>query len=212
MILNHKVVPNDTRKFVQQCLEEIWKQPDAEKICEVVYTDNPKVDTTAIQSIFLQLYPNHLPVSVLLDIYHGRARVIKEMIKTHPDYRAAKQDLSTIFSLLQKFGHFASPGALSREFDAWCTKYSQVYASSALTFEEQIAFLATNTKQYNYICMFTFIKFRKEKQKATISFNHHLKPLITHNVLHQIELLQQDIESLWNISNFIHLSPRNFFQ
>jgi hypothetical protein len=206
MILNYSIVPNDTRQLVKLCLEEIWKEPEAQKICEVVYTDNPKVDQSAIQTAFMELHPDHMLVAVLLDIYHGRARVIKEMVRSHPDYRAAKQDLSTIFALLQKPGHFSSPGELSRELDLWCNKYSTVYASSALNFDDQIAFLGIKAKRYKYIYIFILTNFSNQTKKA--SFKHDLKPLITDRIVHQINLLQNDIQSLWNISNFIHLGPQ----
>jgi hypothetical protein len=39
-----------------------------------------------------------------LDIYHAKARIIKEMGKYHPDFRAAKQDLTII---LQPFSNMA---------------------------------------------------------------------------------------------------------
>jgi hypothetical protein len=210
LIVNHKIVPNNKRTFVQTCLKQIWTEPEAEQICEVVYTDNPKVDKSSIQKIFADCFPNHLPVAVLLDIYHARSRIIKEMIKTHPDFRVAKQDLTTIFATLQIFGHFPSPSSLSKELENWCQKYSIVYASSALNFVEQIDFLATNYKRYIYSYICTFINIRSTKEKILKSHiaNRDLKPLITENVVHQIQLLQDDIESLWSIANFIHLGPQ----
>ena len=82
----------------------------------------------------MELYPDHMLVAILLDIYYRRARVIKEIVGSYLDYRATKQDLSTIFVLLQKSGHFSSLGELSRELDLWCNKYSKVYTSLALNF------------------------------------------------------------------------------
>ena len=96
IILNYSIVLNDTRELVKLCLEEIWKEPETQKICEVVYTDNPKVDQSAIQTAFMQLHPDHMPVAVLLDIYYRKARVIKEIVRSYPDYRTTKQDLLTI--------------------------------------------------------------------------------------------------------------------
>jgi hypothetical protein len=43
--------------------------PRAQKICEVVYTDNSKVDRNHIQQIYYQYFPNHISVAILLDIY-----------------------------------------------------------------------------------------------------------------------------------------------
>ncbi len=37
-VLNYKIVPNDRREHVETCLNEIWTEPDAQKIYEVVYS------------------------------------------------------------------------------------------------------------------------------------------------------------------------------
>jgi hypothetical protein len=146
MILNYRIVPNDQCTFVQECLKEVWSTPGAQKICEVVYTDNPKVDKSFIEQTYLQCHPGHLSVAVLLDIYHARARVIKEMSKYHPDFRAAKQDLASIFATIQQYGHFPTPDDLVDDFEEWCSKYSVVYTTTILPFDEQINFLAAKSK------------------------------------------------------------------
>jgi hypothetical protein len=48
MVVNYRIVPNDQRDLVQQLLKEIWSVPEASKICEVVYTNNSKVDSAFI--------------------------------------------------------------------------------------------------------------------------------------------------------------------
>ena len=146
MILNYRIVSNDQRTFVQECLKEVWSTSGAQKICEVVYTDNPKVDKNFIEQIYLQCHPSHLSVAVLLDIYHARARVIKEMSKYHPDFRAAKQDLSSIFATIQQYGHFPTPDDLVDDFEEWYSKYSVVYTTTILSFDEQVNFLAAKSK------------------------------------------------------------------
>jgi hypothetical protein len=62
--------------------------------CEVVYINNS--DKNFIKQIYLQYHPNYLSVAVLLDIYHARARVIKY----HPNFRAAKQNLARFLQYL----------------------------------------------------------------------------------------------------------------
>jgi hypothetical protein len=147
MVLNYKIVPNDTRIYVAKLLEEIWTIPNLEKKCEVVYTDNPKVDRGSIQQIYTSCFPKDIQIAVLLDVFHARARVLKEMSKSHPDYRVAKSDLTSIFSKLQVYGSYSSAKYLSQDFDNWLLKYSIIYPSSALTFSEQIKFISKNQKR-----------------------------------------------------------------
>lgn len=130
--------------LVQDLLKEIWTTNGAQKLCEVVYTDNSKVDKRFIQQIYQECFPKELSVEVLLDIFHGRERIFRAMNKNHPDYRPAKKDLSRLFTLIQKMGHFPTSNELSVAFDDWCLQYSIVHPSSVLTFDEQLKFLALN--------------------------------------------------------------------
>ena len=117
MILNYRVVLNDKWTFIQECLKEVWSTPEAQKICKVIYTDNPKVDRNHIKQIYLQCFPSHTPLAVLLDIYHAKARVTKEINKYHPDFRAAKQDLTTIFATIQQYGAYPTSDDLIKDFE-----------------------------------------------------------------------------------------------
>jgi hypothetical protein len=143
-ILNYKIVSNDQQILVQDLLKKIWTTTGAQKLCEVVYTDNPKVDKRFIQQIYQEYFPKELSVKVLLDIFHGRERIFRALNRNHPDYRPAKSDLSKLFSLIKIMGHFPTSNELSVAFDDWCLKYSIIHPSSTLMFEEQIKILALN--------------------------------------------------------------------
>jgi hypothetical protein len=146
MILNYRIVSNDKHTFFQECLKEVWSTLKAQKICEIVYTDNPKVDRNQIEQIYHQFFPNHISVAVLLDIYHAKARILKEMNKYYPDFRVAKQDLTTIFATIQQHGSYPTPNDLIEDFEDWCDKYSIVYKTLTLSFKDQIKFLAAKPK------------------------------------------------------------------
>jgi hypothetical protein len=57
------------------------------------------VDRNYIEQVYLQYFPSHTLLAILLDIYYVKARVVKKMNKYHPDFRAVKQNLTTIFVL-----------------------------------------------------------------------------------------------------------------
>jgi hypothetical protein len=100
-VLGHKIVPNDSREFVTEILLEIWKTEGRTVSTQAIYTDNPIVDSKSIQNAYKECFPEDLTeLAVLLDIFHAKARVLKSMQKTHPDYRAAKADLNTIFGII----------------------------------------------------------------------------------------------------------------
>jgi hypothetical protein len=97
--------------------KEVWSTPEIQKICEVVYTNNSKVDRNYIQQIYHQYFPNHISVAILLNIFHAKTRVIKEMNKYHPDFRATKQDLTTIFAIIQQYGSYPTSNELIEDFE-----------------------------------------------------------------------------------------------
>jgi hypothetical protein len=49
------------------------------------------------------------------------------MSKYHPNFRATKQDLASIFATIQQYGHFPTSDDLIDEFEEWYSKYSIVY-------------------------------------------------------------------------------------
>jgi hypothetical protein len=77
MVVNYRIVPNDRIYLVQQLFKEIYFVSETSKICKVVYTNNPKVDSALIQDTYIQCYPKKIAVDVLLDIFHARERVLK---------------------------------------------------------------------------------------------------------------------------------------
>jgi hypothetical protein len=78
---------------------------------------NSKVNKNFIEQIYLQYHPNYLSIAILLDIYHARAKIIKEMSKYHPNFRAIKQDLASIFVTIQQYGHFPTLDDLIDNFE-----------------------------------------------------------------------------------------------
>jgi hypothetical protein len=112
--------------LVQDFLKEIWTTNGAQKLCEVIYTDNSKVDKRFIQQIYQEYFPKKLSVEVLLDIFHGRERIFRIINKNHPNYRPTKKNLSILFTLIQKMGHFPTSNELFVAFDNWYFQYSIV--------------------------------------------------------------------------------------
>ena len=53
--------------------------------------DNPKVDTSNIMKAYHDSHneENQLSLRVLLDVFHAKSRVVKELNFHHPDYKAA---------------------------------------------------------------------------------------------------------------------------
>jgi hypothetical protein len=51
------------------------------------------------------------------------------MNKNYPNYKSTKKDLSKLFTLIQKMGHFPTSNELSVAFDDWCLQYSIIYPS-----------------------------------------------------------------------------------
>jgi hypothetical protein len=151
LVLSFKIVPNDQRSFVQELLEEIWSTPDMEQITSVVYTDNPKVDGNYVKSAFQKCHPDQpIGVEVLQDIYHAKMRVLKEMPKNHVDYRAAKSDLTTIFSNLQVKGHYYTTDDFREALNEWVEKYSVVYSFADMTTTEKLKALGSKPQKYIY--------------------------------------------------------------
>jgi hypothetical protein len=125
----------------QNFLKEIWTTNRVQKLCKIIYTDNSKVNKRFIQQIYQEYFPKELSVEVLLDIFHGRERIFRTINKNHPNYRPAKKNLSRLFTLIQKMGHFPTLNKLSVAFNDWCLQYFIVHPSSILIFDKQLKFL-----------------------------------------------------------------------
>jgi hypothetical protein len=53
----------------------------------------------------------------LLDIYHAKTRIIKKINKYYPDFRATKQNLTTIFATIQQYGSYPTLNELIENFE-----------------------------------------------------------------------------------------------
>jgi hypothetical protein len=58
------------------------------------------------------------------------------MSKYHPNFRATKQDLASIFATIQQYGHFPTPDDLIDDFEEYYSKYSIVYTIIILFFDK----------------------------------------------------------------------------
>jgi hypothetical protein len=179
-VIGYKIVPSDERIHVQQLLKDIWTTENREIITKVVYTDNPKVDKSAILTTFKDCHPQELvDVVVLLDIFHAQNRIVKELRYQHPDYKAAKQELSKIFAKIQQPNSYPQPEDLVNDFDAWITKFSIVDNALALEINDKIKYLSIifdfkiDFKKVNFI-----IKIENQKQSNQGTPQHALLLLL----------------------------------
>jgi hypothetical protein len=85
MIFNYRIVFNDQYTFVQKCLKEVWSISGAQKICEVIYINNSKVDKSFIEQTYSQCHLSYISVTILLNIYYAREKVMKVISKYHPN-------------------------------------------------------------------------------------------------------------------------------
>jgi hypothetical protein len=124
-ILAFKVVPSDTRSFLQEMLKEIWTTPDLSVKCDAIYTDNPKVDKNAILTTYHSTFPDQIDtLDVCLDIFHAKNRVVKELQRSHPDYRAAVSELGKIFGKVINRG-FDFKEDLAKAFQDFADTFSK---------------------------------------------------------------------------------------
>jgi len=152
--LFYQIVPNDKRDFIQDALEEIWSDC-GDVVPLAVYTDNPRVDKSAVEAAYASAFPENLdPIDVLLvfvtmftetkDVFHAKNRIVKELPIQHPDFRPAVSDLSSILKKLE-LRSYQDVDAFIDAMEQWKVKYSTA-APSALSVKEQIEFLGIVTK------------------------------------------------------------------
>lgn len=144
-VLTYKIVSNDRREELYKLLLDIWKNSERKIITECVYTDNPKVDESFIQKAFEETAPKeesefHV-LTVLLDIFHAKSRVVKEINRSHPDRKSAMADLSVIFGKLHHFNSYDTKTKLSTALTDWCKKYKKVHSQLSLSFEQKMALI-----------------------------------------------------------------------
>jgi hypothetical protein len=58
-VLAFQITPNDGRDYARSLLSLIWQSEGRTVKTQVVYTDNPTVDTTAVLQTFY-LFPQHI--------------------------------------------------------------------------------------------------------------------------------------------------------
>jgi len=141
-ILAYKVVPNDKREELSLLLKQIWSTPNRFIETKCIYTDNVKVDQSTIKTTFKDCHRNYDElIKVLLDIFHAKERVNKELDKYHPDKKAATADLSAIFAKLHHLYSYSSKLDLKNEFDKWLNTYSTVHSELNLSLADKITYL-----------------------------------------------------------------------
>jgi hypothetical protein len=68
-VMNYKIVPNDTRAYIRQLLEEIENTPGRKVQTKCIYTDNPRVDTSICEKVYQELSSYKVIPDVLQVIY-----------------------------------------------------------------------------------------------------------------------------------------------
>lgn len=59
------------------------------------------------------------------DVFHAKARIVKEMSPQHPDFKAAKHELTELFAKIQNINNsMKDPTQLSEAFQQWLKSYS----------------------------------------------------------------------------------------
>jgi len=139
-VLSFKIVPNDKREYLVLLLKEIWSN-HKEQQCQACYTDNVKVDAAFVNQAHAECFPND-PVdpTMLLDVFHAKNRVVSEMLKTHPDFKAANSDLSSVLHELKFPRSYPDENDFVEALSNWIKEYSSVHASLALSINDRIRF------------------------------------------------------------------------
>ena len=127
-VLNFKVVPNDTRNYVTEIIEQIYDQiPVKDRMpMEFFFTDNVLTDTRSIQELGKKLFPERKhKVFVLQDIWHAQQRVIAVLHKGHPDYGVAVSSIKKIFSQLPDPLAYPRCKDFEEALNKWRTQFSR---------------------------------------------------------------------------------------
>ena len=64
-VLAFKIVPNDTREYLKELLQQIQTIEERQVQTKMVYTDNAIKDQNSIHSLFSELFPEETPPEVL---------------------------------------------------------------------------------------------------------------------------------------------------
>ena len=152
-VLSYKVVNNDRREELYDLLLELWSTVNRVVITECVYSDNPKVDSSFILKAFNETKPvdKVAILYILLDIFHAKSRIGKEISKTHPDQKGAMADLSTIFAKLHHYNSYPVLQDLKEAFYNWMGKYSKVHAQLLFSMDQKLQLLGNHWVQCGLI-------------------------------------------------------------
>jgi hypothetical protein len=204
-------------------LKEIWSVNEDQK-CYACYTDNVSTDSSCVLEAHIESFPNNLlsPV-ILLDIYHAKQRyiinininiitnnyfrVVKELQYSHPDFKAATADLSTIFAKLKHLQSYPSMEDFVNALNKWMEDYSQVHASLALGINERIQFFGN---KFNIEIDIHLGMRLLNENTDNIQLPDAPSSIITAKVHNQIEILQRhpDLPALWNIRHYSDLGSQ----
>jgi hypothetical protein len=206
-VVGFKIVSNDRREELYMLLLEVWAPPDRQHITTCIYSDNPKVDEASIQRAFTETLPEdeHIHIlKVLLDIFHAKSRVVKELPRSHPDRKSSIADLTTIFAKLHHYNAYPNISKLKGAFKQWMNKYNTVHAELSLTLQQKVDLLGTLV----YSCLICLAENKSKKggtnKNSKNEIRKTLDSIITLEVEHQVQLLieQPNLSCLWNIKFF----------
>ena len=129
-ILAFRIVPDGSHVHVVSVLEEILGLQGEQVTTKAHYSDKAKADKN-LSEIFTNHYSKHAggPVTTIIlnDIWHAQNRVVKHLLKTHPDYWSAVNGMKSIFAPLVKLDcPYKSSNDLRKAFLDWEKKYSSV--------------------------------------------------------------------------------------
>ncbi len=100
-VLDWKIVPNDSARYIKDSLERIWSTPNRKIVPQAHYTDHVVKDTNSISSLFKEIYPKEQKsIDVLQDIWHAQERVFRVMDSYHADFKSAKVYILSNFYFL----------------------------------------------------------------------------------------------------------------
>lgn len=155
-VLKFKIVPNDTRQYIQTLLEDIWTTPSRTVTTKCVYTDNVRVDHQIILECFKRCHSDvvqlcdvlqvrksiirQILTNELQDIFHAENRVLVVLSKTHADYTEASKELKAIFGRILN-GSWETIEDLQQAFEDWLLKWNEASTAEKLNDMQKVQYL-----------------------------------------------------------------------
>ena len=124
-VLAYKIVPNDTKEYLQELLTSIWSVNN--NPTKAMYTDHPSKDSKTIINTWNSIYKFKFPnqsIIVLQDIFHAQNRVLKGMSKNHSDYKFSSQEIKQIIYKV-KTGYYEKKEDFKEKLKKWQKKWNQ---------------------------------------------------------------------------------------